>query len=219
MSWKDVRTYRSRDSVEHEVNGKSVRFYPNRMRLLPELTELSVPIGKALAELLDPSRTDSAMTEKVMVQGETTIKESSVTPPSPEVSKARAAARDGAIEALLKALGDPRNRLSLGRLLMDSLADDFPYAAERPAAEVEGFLYGADGVEGLDLPLLAQLVSGWIKANAKQFSRVGELVAARLGDLGGVMAPPQPSPSTDPRPSSGSDSRIPSSPPSPPASN
>lgn len=220
MSWKDVRTYRSRESVEHEVNGVKVRFYPNRMRLLPELTALSVPVGKALAELLDPSRSDSSMTEKTMTQGDTVVRESTVSAASPDLVKARAASRDAAIEALLGALGDDRNRLQLGRLLMDSMADEFPYAANRAAVDVEAFLYGADGVEGIDLPLLAQLVGGWIKANAKQFSKAGELVAARLGgSLGGLgFASPQPSPSDAPNPSAGSNSKTPSSPQSPPDS-
>jgi hypothetical protein len=216
MSWKDVRTYRSRESVEHEVNGAKVRFYPNRMRLLPELTELSVPVAKALAELLDPSRSDAAMTEKVMVQGETTIKESTVAAAAPEIVKARSASRDAAIEALLLSLGDARNRLRLGRLLMDSLADLFPYHADRPAAEVESFLYGDGQTEGIDLPLLTDLVSGWIAANAKQFTKVGELLPVRLG--GAAAGFPAPSPLTAPAPSSGFDSRTPSSPPSPPAS-
>jgi hypothetical protein len=219
MSWKDVRTYRSRESVEHEVNGARVRFYPNRMRLLPELTELAVPIGKALAELLDPSRSESGMTEKIAVQGDTTVKEYSTVAASPELVKARSTARDAALEALLKAAGDPKNRLMLGRLLMDSMADLFPYAADRPAADVEAFLY-EDG--GIDLPMLADLVAGWIKANSKQFSSVGEMIAARAGvRLGGVEAAPESptaSPSTTPAPSDGSSSRTPSSPASPLAS-
>lgn len=219
MGWKDVRTYRARESIEHEVNGAKVRFYPNRMRLLPELTELSVPVAKALAELLDPSRHDAAMTEKVSKQGDIEVRESTVAAASPETVKARSSARDTAIESLLSALGDPKNRLSLGRLLMDSMADVFPYSADRPAQDVEEFLYGSKDVEGIDLPILAQLVSGWIAANAKQFSRVGELVAVKLGDrLGGVgAASPNPSPSTA-EPTSGSSSKTPSSQPSPQAS-
>lgn len=219
MSWKEVRTYRSRESVEHEVNGVKLRFYPNRMRLLGELAELSTPVAKALAELLDPSRRDTPMTEKVSTQGDVVVKESTVAESSPAVMQARAAARDAAIQSLLSALGDPRNRLRLGRLLMDSLADEFPFAADRAPAEVEEFLYGNKEQEGLDLPLLADLLKGWIKANAKQFSKAGELVAARLGDLGGLVSqPPSPSPSETATPSDGSSSKTPSSPPSPPAS-
>ena len=221
MSWKDVRTYRSRESVEHEVNGVKLRFYPNRMRLLPELTDLSVPVAKALAELIDPSRSDAAMTEKTMTQGDTIIRESTIAAASPELVKSRAASRDAAIEALLSALGDARNRLRMGRLLMDSLADEFPYSADRPVGEVESFLYGerdTEGkhVEGLDLPMLSDLIAGWIRANAKQFSRVGEILPVRLG--GAAAGPLAPSPSTAPAPSSGSDSKTPSSLPSSPAS-
>lgn len=212
MGWKDVKTYRSRESVEHEVNGVKLRFYPNRMRLLPDLTELSVPVAKALAELFDPSRHDAAMTEKVSKQGDIEVRESTVSAASPETAKARAGARDAALESLLLALGDARNRLRLGRLLMDSLAEEFPYVSERAPADVEDFLYGGkDGDSGLDLPLLTQLIAGWIKANAKQFSKVGELVAARLGDRLGGMVPVSPPPSPSMEETSGSSSKTPSS--------
>lgn len=217
MGWKDRFTFRQKVHVEREVQGTTFRFYPNRVRLLPELAEVSKPIAQALGVLFDDRSRDNAVREKRMVQGDTTIVESVVDGITVEVSRARAETRRKAIDDIVEAASDARNRLMLGRLLMDSLRDEFAYHPERPAEDVEQWLDG-DGKDypGVDLPLLAELVQGWIAANAKVFGTQGEKLVAevrgRLGDLRGE------SPSEIPPPTSGSSSRTPSSASSQPAS-
>lgn len=231
MGWKNRGSFRDKHFVEHEVSGETLRFYPNRIALLQDLAELSKPIGAAIAGLFADRSGDASQVEKVMVQSDTTIKESTFQAVSAEVLTLRARERDAAIASLLDAVSNPKNRLLLGRLLMDSLREEFPYViGERKPADVERFLYGGeDGSEPLDLPELAAMVGGWIKANAKQFGKVGEEIAARVNArLGGdekvspresvSPSPLSESPSESPTPSSGSSSRTPSSPPSPVAS-
>lgn len=224
MGWKNRGTFRDKHFVEHQVSGETLRFYPNRIALLQDLAELSKPIGAAIAGLFADRSSDSSQTEKVMVQSDTTIKESTFQAASVEVLQLRAREREQAVAALLDAVSNPKNRLLLGRLLMDSLREEFPYVnGERKPADVEAFLYGGTECEPIDLPELAQLIAGWIKANAKQFGKVGEEIAARVrARLGGdVEVSPNlqsESPSESPTPSSGSSSRTHSSPPSPVAS-
>jgi hypothetical protein len=221
MGWKDRFTFKTKIAIEHEVCGAKFRFYPNRIGLMQDLAEVSKPIATALAALFADKSGDAGMIEKIMAEGATTIKETTMQAASPEVLQLRARERDAAVGALLSAVADPRNRLTLGRLLMDSLRDEFPYHADRPAAEVEEFLYGSSAGDygGLDVPAVAALIGGWIKANAKQFGKVGESVAAEIqGRFGGArVSPSRPSasPSETPSPEPGSSSRIPSSEPSP----
>ena len=222
MGWKDRFTFRERHFVEHEVCGQKLRFYPNRVRLLHDLAEVSKPVASALAALFSDHSTDAGFNEKISQQGDIIVKETTSQAASPEVLQLRSKERDGAISALLSAVSDPRNRLLLGRLLMDSLRDEFPYHEERPTVDVEEFLYGdgrPDGYPGLDLPALTSALGGWIKANAKQFGKVGEQMAAELaGRIGGARVSPNPrseSPSETPSPAPGSTSKIPSSEPSP----
>ncbi len=191
--WKDRFTFRERFFVEHEVGPNTMRFYPNRVGLLHELAEVSKPLAKAITALLAPDER-AGFSEKVSQQGETIIKETSVPAASAEVLDQRARERDGAIEALVGAIANPRNRLLVGRLLMDSLREEFTYSSERSAAEVEEFLYGSkDGYDGLDLPTLGQLIAGWMRANARVFGPAGEALAARAGErLGGARAAPAP---------------------------
>lgn len=221
MGWKDRFTFRERHHVEHEVCGTSLRFFPNRVGLLHDLAEVSKPVASALAALFTDRSGDSGTVEKLSQQGDVIVKESTYEATSPEVIQLRARERDAAVAALLGAVADPRNRLLLGRLLMDSLREEFPYHVDRPAPEVEEFLYGSkDGpYQGLDVPALTAMIGGWIKANAKQFGRVGEQIAAEIeGRIGGArVSPNRPSgsPSETPSPEPGSTSKTPSSEPSP----
>lgn len=214
MGWKDRFTFRERHFVTHEVGGIKFNFYPNRIALLHELAEVSKPIATALGALFADQSRDTASAEKVMLQGDTTIKETTLQSISPELAAHRAKERDDALKALLDAVSDPRNRLLIGKLLMDSLRDEFPFARDRHPGDVEEFLYG-DGKDyaGLDTPALSGMVQGWIKANAKVFGPAGEMVAAQLkGQLGGIVAPLSASPSENPEQPSGSSSKTPSSP-------
>lgn len=223
MGWKDRLTFREKHCVEHDVCGAKLRFYPNRIGLLHELAEVSKPVASALAALFVDRSGDATSTDKTMVQGDTTIRECSLQGVSPEIIRLRATEREAAVSALLTAVSDARNRLLLGRLLMDSMRDEFPYAADRPPAEVEEFLYGSADFPGLDVPALAAMVGGWIKANAKVFGAAGKQVADLVESrLVGAVRPPSPSPSESPSespsPSDGSSSKTPSSQPSPAAS-
>jgi hypothetical protein len=223
MGWKDRFTFRERHFVDHDVAGTKLRFFPNRVGLLHELAEVSKPVASAMAALFADRSADVGSTEKVMTQGDTIIRECSVQGASPEILKMRSQEREKAVNSLVDALSDPRNRLLVGRLLMDSLRDEFPYSADRPPAEVEEFLYGdRASYEGLDLPILSDLIGGWIKANARVFGKAGESVAAlareRLGGAAASPSRPEASPSESQSPSDGSPSRTPSSPPSPSAS-
>lgn len=217
MGWKERFTFRERHCVTHEINGEKLRFFPNRVGLLHDLAELSKPAAKAVAVLLGDRQDDRGASDKKMTEGSTEIHEYTVQGASPEVLKLRAAERDAAIDALIDSLSDPRGRILIGRLLMDSLRDEFEHRLPRPTDEVETFLNG-DGKDypGLDLPTLAQMIHGWILANSKVFGVVGEQIAAAARErLGGLRSA---SPSATPSPSSGSDSKTPSSPPSSPAS-
>ena len=217
MGWKDKFTFRERHYVDHDVCGRSLRFYPNRIGLLHELAEVSRPLARALSTLFDDRSGDAAVSTKHMKQGDTEIKESTVQALSPELLLARAGEREKAISSLIDAVADRRMRLVVGRLLMDSLRDDFSYDRERAADQVEEFLDG-DGKDypGLDTPALVAMVSGWVRANSKVFGDAGERVAALARErLGGL---PGESPSEPPSTSAGSSSRTPSSTPSPGAS-
>lgn len=190
VAWKERFTYNQKSAVEHEVNGNQLRFYPNRMGLLTELAEMSKPIAHALLTLFGEARSDSTSVSesykdkprkdlKTGVEtSESVVDKITVEAVSPEIADHRRKERQGAIDELLDGFSSVRNKLLLGALIMDSLRDDFPYKKDRPAIEIEEFLYGDKGdYTGIDAPMLVQLVAGWLKANSKVFGPAGEQVA------------------------------------------
>lgn len=203
MSWKDRFTYSSKHAVEHSVNGNLLRFYPNRIQLISELGEISKPIGRAVTTLFGPSKSDTTSisetyrdkVKKDLKSGfetaESVVDKITVQAVSAEVADHRRKERDGAIDELIEGLTNPRNRVLFGRLLMDSLREEFEYKRDRSTAEVEEFLNG-DGAEyeGLTLPVLAEMVVGWLKANAQVFGSAGEKMTALVkGRLEALQAP------------------------------
>jgi hypothetical protein len=107
---------------------------------------------------------------------------------TPQIADHRRKERDQAIDELLDGLTNERNKLLFGALLMDSMRDDFPYKKSRPPAEIEEFLFGdGQSYDGLDAPMLVEMVLGWLKANAKVFGKAGEKVAGLVkGKLGAL---------------------------------
>jgi len=210
MGFKDRFGFKQRHFVERIIGETTFRFYPNRVGLLPDLAEISRPLAKALSSLFVDRSRDTSVVEKVMTQDKTRVVESTVQAVSPETMSARAKERADAMDELVDAVRDERNRIILGRLLMDSLRDEFPYSPQRSAEDVLAFLEpdGRD-YQGVDMPLLIELAKGWIAANQKVFGAAGEDVVAaareRLGDLNRSR-------STIPTPAPGPDSRSASSP-------
>jgi len=221
MSWRKRFTFRDKRSIKHAVSGQEFRFYPNRMALLTEARDLSAPIAKAINTLFADQSRDSGSAVKRQFEGDFSLEDIKTEPISIEMAEHRMAERNGAIETILNTLADSRSIILLGRLFMDSLRDDFDYARDRKASEVEEFLFGEDGedgneYEGLDMPVLVELFQGWMKANASVFGASGEsmvgLVKAKIEGIVSERA----SEMTDP--TNGAPSKTPTSPQSEPDS-
>lgn len=221
-TWKSRFTYSSKNAVEHEVNGNTLRFYPNRIGLLTELAEISKPIAHAMATLMGENQ-DRASVSKNQKQNPKRAKDGTesaefssdeivIQAVSVELADHRRKERDGAIDELLDGLTNKRNRLMLGALLMDSLREEFEFKKERPPAEIEEFLFG-DGEEyqGIDMPILVEMVKGWLKANSKVFGAMGEQMGARVKAMLGALQNPSTSEGMT-SPTDGSSSKTPSSP-------
>lgn len=211
-------TFRGKRYVEHKVGGEEFRFYPNRMALLEEARDLSAPIAKSISILFADESKDTKSNVKRQADGDFSMEDITTEAISEDMAKHRQRERDKAIETILESL-DARSIILVGKLFMDSLRDEFPYKKQRSGREVEEFLYGMEGSDeegeeqeytGLDMPMLIQLFSGWMKANAKVFGELGEklagLVRGRLDQLQGD------SNLETTTPASGSSSKSPTSP-------
>jgi len=214
MSWQKRFTFRDKRSIKHQVNGQEFRFYPNRMALLTEARDLAEPIAKAVNILFADHSRDTSSKVRRQHEGDYFLEDVETQGLDIEMAKHRIAERDGAIQTIMGTLADPRALMLLGKLFMDSLRDDFPYAKDRDPRDVDAFLYGDDDDEseyqGLDAPVLVELFQGWMKANATTFGASGEsLVGLVKTKIEGIVSE-QASEMTDP--TSGKPSSSPSSP-------
>lgn len=218
MSWKSRFTFRTKHYIEHDVCGTTMRFYPNRMALLSEVRDLSAPVAKAISVLFADESRDSGTAVKRHREGEFYMEDITTEPISEEMATYRQNERERAIETIFNTLADKRSVIVLGRLLMDSLRDEFPYKSDRDALEVEEFLYGEEGSDseyrGIDMPTLVALFGGWLKANQKVFGDTGErmvgVVRRRLEDL--QPGSDSKTPELETTPTNGESSSKPSSP-------
>jgi len=213
MGWKDKFTFKEKHAVEQQVGENTLRFYPNRIHVLPELAELSKPIAAALATLFAEKGNDAAVSDEKIESPEGTIRRSTVQAISPETIKARDAQLRSALGEVLDVLADKRNCYKFGVLIMDSLREVFPHARDRSPELVEEFLFGdgePDGHPGFALPEMAQLIRGWIAANTRQFGDTGKILAAAVESRLGGLRSNSPSEETTEMPA-GSSSKTPSS--------
>jgi len=228
MNWKERFTWKSKVFVEREIDGRTFRFYSNRIALLEELAEVSKPVGLAISSLLDRDETRNVTTENFKEKvrkdlrantetADSTIDRTIVAAPTPEISRHRRQERESAVNQILGAVASKPNRILLGKLLMDSLREEFDYDPARKTDQVEEFLYGdGESYEGLSLPMLVQLCQGWLAANAKVFGDLGEKVTAMVKEkLAELQTPP---PTTEASAVDGASSTMPSSEPSASAS-
>lgn len=188
-NWLKKFTFRDKRSIKHQVNGTEFRFYPNRMALLAEARDLSEPIACAINILFADQSRDAASAVKRTNDGDFFQEDIVTEALDIDMAKHRVKERDDAIKTIMGTLADKRSLMLLGKLFMDSLRDDFPYAVERHPQDVDEFLYGTEDGDyhGLDAPQLMEMVQGWMKANATVFGSAGEqmvgLVRAKIEGL------------------------------------
>jgi len=213
-------TFRGKRYIEGEVAGETFRFYPNRMALLEQARDLSQPIAQAISILFADETKDNDSAVKRHHEGEFYMEDITTTAISTEMATYRQKQRSEAITTIMGSLADARSVILLGKLFMDSLREEFPYKKERSAREVEEFLYGEEpsedgeegesAYEGLDMPVLIQLFSGWMRANSKVFGDLGEKV---VGLIKGRLEQLQPDSNSEMTiPTSGSSFKNPTSP-------
>lgn len=208
-------TFRGKRFVEHEIEGTVFRFYPNRIALLEEAASLSQPIADALLTLLSGTKDSDAGSKFTrQTEGQFVREDSEVPAVTVEVLEYRKRERREALDKAFGTLADPRSRLLLGKLLMDSLRDEFEFKSDRTVSEVEEFLYG-DGegdYVGLDTPALIGFLTGWMKANARVFGSTGESLVGLAKKRLEALHADSLSDETEPSPTAGSSSPKPSSP-------
>jgi len=173
MGWKEKFTFLSPTFVEHEVQGTKLHFYPISVKFIFELKTLGKPIAQALATLFSDKENDTGTTIKNVEDSKKGLKENEtvIVPVSVEIAVLRDQQKQGAFEALFEALSEQDNAMLLGRMLMDSLREDFN------DTEREDRNLALDFIKDMDFAVLRDMITGLVKSNAKVLGPLEDIVA------------------------------------------
>lgn len=173
-----------RHTEEREIQGQKFTFYPISIPMLFELRTSMAPLMKGLKAIFAKGGADGAQTVEETrdpATGKILQRLTHLGPPDPAVLKQRADESDKAMVAAVDAVLGEQNRMLLGRVLADSLRDEF---GPKPTDdEIRDFVSDP----ALDLPLLVEFLGGFLAVNAKVFGpfaqRVREMMKAKMADL------------------------------------
>lgn len=171
-NWKTKTSVFARKSVTREINGTSWNFYPVSLNRVFGLRGTITNITAAMSSLFAKNGDDVGQEIERIRQPEGTIERTKIDGITPQLADLRSKQRRDAIRESVEALLGTENKLAIGRLLADSLREDF--AQDCPDAEIEGFM------AELDLSDLIEFIMGFAEANAKVFGPLGERMKAEL---------------------------------------
>lgn len=160
-----------------EINGTPVNFYPVSIVCAFNIKEAIKPFARAFASLLADTSGDRGYTSSKSADG---FEQTVVKPMGVELAELRAKQRDAAVLDLVDSVTEVRSRTALGRLIMDSMRDEFP-SRKHEQNDVNDFL------EKVDTDTMIQLVKGVLKANARVFGPFGQKVAGAFKAMGGRL--------------------------------
>lgn len=188
QSWQEkVASFCSAPTVEHEVGGQTIKFWPVSLRMLTELRSIGRPIAQALGAIMSGGQNDVSqemtqsddtttdVVDDVDAQGNpikrkvlvgvsgTNTRRDAV---SVDLAEFRANQKERAIDRLIDAISD-QNMLVLVKLIFDSCREIFPRNPSND--DLSEFV-----TEHANTVVVTQFVGGLMKANAQSLGKLGE---------------------------------------------
>lgn len=159
-----------RKTVTREVGGQPFTFHPISIPMLFELKTSLAPLLTALKALFPATATDGTRTKERVTNPEMgTVSEVEHRGATPvELAKFRAAESSKAVKEAIETVLGTENRVLLGRVLADSLREEFGGRASDDDARAL--------VEEMDFTMLVEMVGGLLAANAQVFGPFAERV-------------------------------------------
>lgn len=168
------------DSVKVEIDDQEVEMYPSRVCMAPELRTLFSDLGPDLSIIFDDRTSDTGTSNEYLqdesVEGQIINTKKVQTAAELDILKYRSESRASAIRRLAENVLEDRCKLAVGRILMDSMRDEFQVAVGRKKTEVEEFI----NHDHMTIDRLVLLLVGWTKANAAKMGSLGKKMVSAL---------------------------------------
>jgi len=151
--------------IEHEVNEELLKFYPVSLGVIFQLKEVLKPLAFGLASIFTDKGSDRGYTSTSDKDG---FEQTIVNPIGVDLARLRAEEKQKAILDFLEAFSDIKSRNAMGRLVMDSLREEFGRRLEHKDV--------TDFIESVDADSLVQLLTGVVRANKGVFGPFGDMI-------------------------------------------
>lgn len=151
--------------VDHEVNEELLEFFPVSLGVVFQLKDVLRPLAFGLASIMSDTGSDRGYTTTKDSDG---FEQSVVNPITVDLARYRAEEKQRAILDFMEAFSDKKSRYALGRLIMDSLRNEFPRKFEH--RDVEEFM------DAVDADTMSQLLVGVARANKGVFGPFGDML-------------------------------------------
>lgn len=183
-NWKNKTNVFAKKFVARQIGDTTWNFYPVSVGRIFELRETISSLFTAASALFASNKDDVGQEiEKITQQGGE-IQRTNISAISVELATLRDKQRKESIAAAVEALLSDNNRLMLGRLIADSLREEFDRNA--PDKEISDFM------DALDLGTLIEFLMGFVETNAKVFGPLGERLRATVQSKLSALAPESP---------------------------
>jgi len=181
------------NGVSRTVMGTDYQFFPVSAGKLFKLKKLAGPIGKLLDSLQkNTNSTSSKISRMNETETEGAVETIETNAIDPKLEEQMALRRQFAITELIEALTDDRNIAAVGDLLIDSIKETFPRGdAGNPS--------GAEFIQSLPLPALADMVIGVVEANKEVFGPLGGKIKDEIEQRMKTSLTPDPEPEPEPK--------------------
>lgn len=172
-TWKSKTSVFERKFISKMIGNNTWNFYPVSVGRIFELRETIKDIFMAATALFSKNKDDVGQQIERIQQGESTIDRTNIDGLSPQMAEMCDKQKKQAVADAVESLLSERNKLMIGKLLADSLRDEF----ERNPSDTEINEF----IGTLDLASLVEFLMGMAEANAKVFGPVGERIRDAIG--------------------------------------
>jgi len=170
--WRAKTSLFEKKYVERQIGEATWRFYPVSVARLFQLRETIKTICGSASALFGSNKDDCGQQIEKITSNDGEIQRTNVEAIQPALAELRAKQRREGIRESIDSLLSDQNKLAIGRLLADSLREEFPRNPKDE--EIVEF------IDGLDLGQMVEMLMGFAAANAKVFGPVGEKMRGAL---------------------------------------
>lgn len=178
-----IRSFLDSNGVEHSVCGQTLRFYPMRLSTSFMLRTVGKPLAKAFSTLFADTSRDAGVISKDIIAADHSGREEIGQPISVEMARLRHEQRTQAIEDIIHQFTSPTNSTLVGKLIMDSLRDDFSWKGNGEDKIIIDDKSANEFMDSVDISSFKDFVVGLAKANKEVFGKVGEKMALAVEGL------------------------------------